>query len=170
MCCMKSSSTLAFPGEKKQILYKPKVKLCFDFGGRLLWTSFLFRSLALWSKKMNLCRLADMPTPSKLGTTKLECFWTDRGTPLVMIGESLSDPVLHIWEGRTRNANVALTVVQCSDSLALTALRHCSLTSNCWHLRFVASDMWLPSREFTLPGSSPQAEIDGCWGTNIPAP
>lgn len=49
---------------------------------------------------MNLCRLADMPAPSKLGTTKLECFWTDRGTPLVMIGESLSDPSpnLHMEE------------------------------------------------------------------------
>ena len=49
---------------------------------------------------MNLCQLADMPAPSKLGTTKLECFWTDRGTPLVMIGESLSDPSpnLHMEE------------------------------------------------------------------------
>lgn len=57
---------------------------------------------------MNLCRLADMPAPSKLGTTKLECFWTDRGTPLVMIGESLSDPSPNLtWRREEENQSLS---------------------------------------------------------------
>lgn len=37
-------------------------------------------------------------------------------------------------------------------------------------VHFVASGSWLTSREFSLPGSCPQTEIEGCWDTSTPAP